>query len=43
LEILGAIRQTVIDNHDAVGRLLGPDGKSRAEQAIAFVDRSFGR
>ena len=43
LEILGAVRQAVVDNHNNIERLLGPDGKDRAEGVIAFVDRAFGR
>ena len=43
LEILGAIRQTIIENRETVGRLLGPEGEIGAEQVIAFVDKAFGR
>lgn len=43
LEILGAVRQVMVDNREHVTRLLGPDGRSRADQVIAFVDKSFGR
>ena len=39
LEILGAVRQTVIDNRGVVGRLLGKDGKSRAEQVSLNLTR----
>src|SRR4051812_844653 len=43
LEILGAIREILINNNEQVGRLLGPDGEAQAKQVIAFVDKSFGR
>ena len=43
LEILGAVRQTMIANLPAIERLLGPTGKEEAKQVIAFVDSAFGR
>ena len=43
LEILGAIRQTVIENRIAIEQMLGSSGKDETEQVIAFVDRAFGR
>jgi hypothetical protein len=43
LEILGAIRQIVIENRTDVERLLGPEGTSRIDQVVAFVDEAFGR
>jgi hypothetical protein len=43
LEILGAIRQVVIGNRTDVERLLGPEGTSRIDQVVAFVDEAFGR
>jgi hypothetical protein len=43
LEILGAIRQIIIENREIIRQLLGPDGRSRGEQIIDFVDRSFRR
>jgi len=42
LEILGAIRQIITENLQIIRQLLGPDGSSRGEQIIAFVDKSFG-
>ncbi len=43
LEILGAIRQAVIENRIAIEQMLGPSRKDEAEQVIAFVDRAYGR
>ncbi len=43
LEILGAIRKTLIENHGEVESLLGPDGWQKAAHVIAFVDKTFGR
>lgn len=43
LEILGAVRQTVINNRALITRLLGTDGKDEANQVLIFVDRIFGR
>jgi TonB family protein len=36
-------RQVVIGNRIDVERLLGPEGTSRIEQVVAFVDEAFGR
>lgn len=43
LEILGAIRQVLLNKQNAIEPLLGPPGKREAEQVIAFVDKAFGR
>ena len=43
LEILGAVRKTLIENHGEVESLLGSDGWQKAAQVIAFVDKAFGR
>lgn len=43
LEILGAIRKTLIENHGQVESLLGSDGWQKAAHVIAFVDKIFGR
>jgi len=43
LEILGAIRKTLIENHSQVETLVGSDGWQKAAQVIAFVDKAFGR
>ena len=43
LEILGAVRKTLIENHGEVESLLGSDGRQKAAQVIAFVDKTFGR
>ncbi len=43
LEILGAIRKTLIENRGKVESLIGADGQNKAAQVIAFVDRAFGR
>ena len=43
LEILGAIRKTLIENHGEVESLLGSDGYQKAAHVIAFVDKAFGR
>ena len=43
LEILGAIRETLIENHSQVEALVGSDGWQKAAQVIAFVDKAFGR
>ncbi len=43
LEILGAIRQTIIENRAAIEQMLGSSEKDEAKQVIAFVDRAFGR
>ena len=43
LEILGAIRKTLIENHGEVESLLGSDGWQKAAHVIAFVDKAFGR
>ena len=43
LEILGAIRKTLIENHCEVKSLLGSDGYQKTAHVIAFVDKAFGR
>jgi hypothetical protein len=43
LEILGAIRKTLIENQGAVESLLGSDGWQKAARVFAFVDKTFGR
>lgn len=43
LEMLGAIRQTIIDNRASIERLLGASGKDEANQVVGFVDSAFGR
>ncbi len=43
LEILGAIRETLIENHGEVESLLGSDGWQKAANVITFVDKTFGR
>jgi hypothetical protein len=43
LEILGAIRKTLIENNSKVESLVGPAGWQKAAQVIAFVDKAFGR
>lgn len=43
LEILGAIRKTLVENHGEVESLLGSDGWKKAVNVIAFVDKAFGR
>ena len=43
LEILGAIRETLVENHSQVETLVGSDGWQKAVQVIAFVDKAFGR
>ena len=43
LEILGAIRETLIASLSKVEKLLGSKGLNRAKQIIAFVDKAFGR
>jgi hypothetical protein len=43
LEILGAVRQTMIANRNEVERLLGPGGRRQIDEVIAFVDKAFGR
>ncbi len=43
LEILGAIRQAIINNRASIERLLGAAGKDEANQVVAFVDEAFGR
>jgi hypothetical protein len=43
LEILGAIRQTFINNRSEVERLLGRNGKEEVDSVIAFVDKAYGR
>ena len=43
LEILGAIRQVLLNNRNAIEALLGAVAKTEAEQVINFVDKAFGR
>ncbi len=43
LEILGAVRQTMIVNRSEVEQLLGPSGSKETDEVIAFVDKAFGR
>jgi anti-anti-sigma regulatory factor len=43
LEILGAIRETVVNNRPEVERLLGSERSKSVDGVIAFVDRAFGR
>jgi len=43
LEILGAVRQTIIGNRAFIERLLGAAGKDEANQVVVFVDKAFGR
>lgn len=43
LEILGAVRQALVDNLALIEQLLGPSGKEQAKQIVAFVDGAFGR
>lgn len=43
LEVLGAIRQTLVANGPVIERLLGPLGSEEAKEVIAFVDRALGR
>ena len=43
LEILGAIRKTLIENRDRVESILGSDGLKKAADVIVFVDKAFGR
>jgi hypothetical protein len=43
LEMLGAIRQTVVGNLSDVERLLGSDGRLCADQVVAFVNKAFGQ
>ena len=42
LEILGAIRQAIVEHMVDVERLLGGDGRLCAEQVVTFVNREFG-
>lgn len=43
LEVLGALRQTLINNSLTIEQLLGPAGNEWTDQIIAFVDKTFGR
>jgi len=43
LEILGAIRKVFVENRTTIEHLLGPTGRERSGQVIAFVDKAFGR
>ena len=43
LEILGAIRKTLVENHGEVETILGLGGWKKAAKVIAFVDKAFGR
>jgi hypothetical protein len=40
LEILGAIRKTLIENHSQVETVVGSDGCQKAAQVIAFVGKA---
>ncbi len=42
LELLGAIRQTIIDNRVLIDRLLGERGSADADQVVHFVDKAYG-
>jgi hypothetical protein len=42
LEILGAIRQTLIINRATITRLLGATSSDQINQINAFVDKAFG-
>lgn len=43
LEILGAVRHTILNNRASIERLLGAGGKDEANQVLIFVDKAFGR
>lgn len=43
LEILGAIRQVIIENRDCLDQLLAPTEIDQVDQVISFVDKAFGR
>jgi hypothetical protein len=43
LEILGAIRQAMIDNRITIEQLLGPIGREEISQVVGFVDKAYGR
>ena len=42
LEILGALRHTLIENRVLIEQLLGASGKEQLNQVIAFVDKTYG-
>jgi hypothetical protein len=43
LEIMGAIRQAILDHHSLIQKLLGPDRLDEANRVVAFVDKAYGR
>ena len=43
LEILGAVRQVMIENRSEIERCLGNTGIEKANRVIAFIDKAFGR
>jgi hypothetical protein len=43
LEILGAIREVLIERQSSIVRLLGSAGADEVKQAITFIDKAFGR
>ena len=43
LEILGVVRQAIINNRASIEQLLGAAGKDEANQVVVFVDKAFGR
>lgn len=43
LEILGAVRQTLIVSRGKVDLLLGSGAEEDVDRIVAFVDRTFGR
>ncbi len=43
LEVLGAIRQILIENQVKVESLLGSDAWKKATNIVIFVDKAFGR
>ena len=43
LEIMGAIRKILIENHAKLESLGGSEARNKTAQVIAFVDKAFGR
>lgn len=43
LEIMGAIRKILIENHAKLESFGGSEARNKAAQVIAFVDKAFGR
>lgn len=43
LEILGAVRQTIIDNREQIECLIGPDRRNEIAGVITFVNKAYGR